>query len=134
VRVQKDLDEAVRDSFNLPIYYRTIDEIREVVEDVNQFDIVRLELLDDVPGNAVTPEELRASPDACGRRVAMMCRSLVGVLVESHMGEDVANKFFDGLKDRAVKRSEDEAREETVVLSHVNLVILVRREVTFPKF
>ncbi|CAM6104473.1 unnamed protein product [Calypogeia fissa] len=121
------LNREVRDSFNIPIYYRTIDEMRDAVQEVSEFDIDRVEMFDDVPGNPVTQAELRASPPECGRRVAKICRSLLGVLVESHMGVAVANEFFLRLEQRAIERSEDEAKEERVSSSHVNLVVLIRK-------
>ncbi|KAL3680172.1 hypothetical protein R1sor_023128 [Riccia sorocarpa] len=121
------LDEGVRDSFNIPMYYPTVDEMREAVEDSGAFVVDRLELLNDVPANPSTKAELEASPTDCGKKLAKICRSLLGVLVDSHMGEEVADEFFRRLELRAIARSRAEAMRHRTAYSNVNLAVLIRK-------
>ncbi|KAL2612938.1 hypothetical protein R1flu_024630 [Riccia fluitans] len=121
------LDKGVRDSFNIPMYYPTVHEMREAVEESGAFVVDRLELLNDVPANPSTKAELEASPTDCGKKLAKICRSLLGVLVDSHMGEDVADEFFRRLELRAIARSRAEAVRHRAAYSNVNLAVLIRK-------
>ncbi|KAG6543514.1 hypothetical protein Mapa_015008 [Marchantia paleacea] len=121
------LDASVRDSFNIPMYYPTVDEMREAIDESGSFLVDRLELLNDVPANPFTKQELEANPTDCGRKLAKICRSLLGVLVDTHMGVNVADQFFQRLELRAITRSRAESVRPRAAYSNVNLAVLIRK-------
>ncbi|OAE22761.1 hypothetical protein AXG93_2035s1450 [Marchantia polymorpha subsp. ruderalis] len=121
------LDASVRDSFNIPMYYPTVDEMREAIDESGSFLVDRLELLNDVPANPFTKQELEANPTDCGRKLAKICRSLLGVLVDTHMGVNVADQFFHRLELRAITRSRAESLRPRAAYSNVNLAVLIKK-------
>lgn len=94
------------DSFNVPLYAATLDEVREAVDAAGgAFRINRLEM---VTGSApVVVDGAEDDPAAVGRTVANNVRSFVGALVDAHVGKALANELFGRLQ----RHAEGRARE-----------------------
>ncbi|TVU16471.1 hypothetical protein EJB05_40039 [Eragrostis curvula] len=98
------MDGEKMDIFNVPVYAPTLEEFRDVVDADGSFRINRLELVVGSP-----PVVDRADdPGAVGRAVANNERSLLGALVDAHVGNKALG---DELFRRLQRRAEERARE-----------------------
>ncbi|CAN1189289.1 Indole-3-acetate O-methyltransferase 1 [Linum perenne] len=87
-----------RDSFNIPIYAPSLQEFREVVEANGSFMINKLEVC-----KGGSPLVVNRPDDAAevGRALASSCRSVAGVLVDAHIGEELSEELFRQVERRA---------------------------------
>ncbi|CAN0915827.1 Indole-3-acetate O-methyltransferase 1 [Linum grandiflorum] len=87
-----------RDNFNIPIYAPSLQEFREVVEADGSFVINKLEVC-----KGGSPLVLNRPDDASevGRAMASSCRSVAGVLVDAHIGEELSEQLFQTVERRA---------------------------------
>ncbi|TKW24093.1 hypothetical protein SEVIR_3G030300v4 [Setaria viridis] len=97
------MDGEKMDSFNVPAYAPTLEEFREVVDADGSFRINRLDLVMGSPLVVDRPDD----PGAVGRTVANNERSLLGALVDAHVGKALGDQLFDRLR----RRAEERARE-----------------------
>ncbi|CAL5029440.1 unnamed protein product [Urochloa decumbens] len=95
------IEKEKMDSFNVPLYAPTLDEVREAVG--GAFRINRLEM---VTGSAPVVDR-PGDASAVGRTVANNVRSFVGALVDAHVGKAMADELFGRLQ----RRAEGRARE-----------------------
>ncbi|KAG2569571.1 hypothetical protein PVAP13_7NG429500 [Panicum virgatum] len=95
------MDKDKMDGFNVPLYAPTLDEVREAVEAAGAFRINRLEMLTGSPPVVDRPDD----PGAVGRTVANNVRSVVGALVDAHVGKALADELFGRLQRRAEGRA-----------------------------
>jgi indole-3-acetate O-methyltransferase len=91
------------DSFNVPVYAPTLEEFREVVDADGSFRINWLDLVMGSPLVVDRPDD----PAAVGRTVANNERSLLGALVEAHVGKALSDQLFDRLRRRAEERAQE---------------------------
>uniref|UniRef100_A0A0D3G1C9 Jasmonate O-methyltransferase n=1 Tax=Oryza barthii TaxID=65489 RepID=A0A0D3G1C9_9ORYZ len=91
-------------SFNVPVYAATLEEFREAVGADGSFEISRLELVITSPLAVDDPIRDRR---AVGRAVANYVRSLLGPLVDAHVGRAVADEIFARMQRRAEARAEE---------------------------
>ncbi|KAJ7118038.1 hypothetical protein O6H91_12G087500 [Diphasiastrum complanatum] len=89
-----------RDSFNLHLYYRTIEEVLEVVRECPDLKLEHLELLD-IPILGAQKDEI-GSVIEYGRKLANSYRSLLGGYVETHLGLDKAKIFDQRIEEKAI--------------------------------
>nr|CAH65988.1 H1005F08.17 [Oryza sativa] len=104
-------------SFNVPVYAATLEEFGEAVGADGLFEINRLELVITSPLAVDDPIRDRR---AVGRAVANYVRSLLGPLVDAHVGRAVADEIFVRMQRRAEARAEelvDEMRFPHIVCS-----------------
>ncbi|KAF8660343.1 hypothetical protein HU200_057923 [Digitaria exilis] len=106
--LQGVMEQKKMDSFNVPLYAPTLEEVREAVDDAGgAFRINRLEMVMGSPPVVVDAGADDDDPAAVGRTVANNVRSFVGALVDAHVGKAMADELFDRLR----RRAEGQARE-----------------------
>ncbi|KAL5729929.1 indole-3-acetate O-methyltransferase [Ranunculus cassubicifolius] len=98
------VDKEKRDNFNIPVYASSIQDFKEVVEADGSFVINKLELFHggsplvvDKPDNAAE----------VGKALVNSCRSVCGVLVDAHIGEQLSNELFARVEVRAAKHAKE---------------------------
>ncbi|KAJ7558405.1 hypothetical protein O6H91_04G037600 [Diphasiastrum complanatum] len=89
-----------RDSFNFPMYFRTKEEVLEVVRECPDLKLEHLELLD-IP---ILGEQKQGIGSVIedGRKLANYYRSLWGGYVDSHLGLDRAKVFHQRIEENAI--------------------------------
>ncbi|RVW29966.1 Indole-3-acetate O-methyltransferase 1 [Vitis vinifera] len=80
-----------RDNFNIPVYAPSIQDFREVVEANGSFTINKLEVFKGGSPLVVNPPDDEAE---VGRALANSCRSVAGVLIDAHIGEELSKELF----------------------------------------
>ncbi|KAK4373911.1 hypothetical protein RND71_004588 [Anisodus tanguticus] len=87
-----------RNDFNIPVYAPSIQDFKEVVEANGSFTINKLQVF-----RGGSPLVVNHPDDATevGRALAISCRSVSGVLVDAHIGEQLSDELFDRVKRRA---------------------------------
>ncbi|KAG7534316.1 S-adenosyl-L-methionine-dependent methyltransferase [Arabidopsis thaliana x Arabidopsis arenosa] len=93
-----------RDGFNIPVYAPSLQDFKEVVEANGSFAIEKL-----VVYKGGSPLVVSEPDDASevGRAFASSCRSVAGVLVEAHIGEELSNELFSRVERRATSHAKD---------------------------
>ncbi|OEL25416.1 Indole-3-acetate O-methyltransferase 1 [Dichanthelium oligosanthes] len=95
------IDVEQVDSFNVPVYAPTMEEFRKVVDADGSFRINRLEM---VMGSSLVVDR-PDDPGAVGRTVANIERSLLGALVDEHIGKALGDQLLDRLRRQAEERA-----------------------------
>lgn len=81
----------------MPVYAASLEEVKEVVEADGAFEMKTLEMFRGGSPLVVSrPEE----PAEVGKALANSCRTVCGVLVEAHLGEELSDELFDRLQRR----------------------------------
>ena len=97
------IDEEKRDSFNVPIYCPSADEIKEAIDEASAFNLKKLEVWEDID---FLPREqaakLALDPEAFGTMAMNMSKTINLSLVEAHIGHDLANKLWERLEKQLV--------------------------------
>ncbi|KAL8462437.1 hypothetical protein ACS0TY_032641 [Phlomoides rotata] len=88
------------DSFNIPIYAASVEEMKEVVESEGSFMIKRLEVFRGCPLAVSNPDDAAE----VGLALANSCRSVCNCLVEAHIGVDLCNYLFSRFAKRATNQ------------------------------
>ncbi|XP_043689672.1 indole-3-acetate O-methyltransferase 1-like [Telopea speciosissima] len=97
--VQEGLIESEkRDSFNIPVYAPSLQDFKEVVEANGSFAINKLEVFRGGSPLVVSRPDDEAE---VGRALANSCRSVCGVLVDAHIGDQLSEELFKRLEPRA---------------------------------
>ncbi|KAL5988019.1 Indole-3-acetate O-methyltransferase 1 [Asimina triloba] len=93
------IGQAALDNFNMPLYAASLQDFKEVVEADDSYAINGLQIF-----NGGSPLVVARPEDAgeVGRAFVNSCRAVCGVLVEAHLGEQLAEELFDRLERRAV--------------------------------
>ncbi|CAL5014309.1 unnamed protein product [Urochloa decumbens] len=97
------MDGENMDSFNVPVFAPSLEEFREVVDADGSFRINRLELVLGSPPAVDRPDDA----GAVGRTVANNEWSLLGALVEAHIGKALGDQLFGRLRRRAEERAQE---------------------------
>lgn len=85
------MEEEKLDTFNVPYYIASKEEVQDIVRQEGSFMVERIEALAlDVGGRS--PEE--EDPWTRGKRVAKHVRSFTGSIVQHHLGEEVMDKLY----------------------------------------
>ncbi|CAN6236580.1 unnamed protein product [Urochloa humidicola] len=92
------MDGEKMDSFNVPVYAPTLEELREAVAADGAMG----------PPPAV---DRPGDPAAVGRTMAKNVRSILGVLVDAHLGAALGGELFDRLRRRAEWRAAEMMEE-----------------------
>ncbi|XP_009631213.1 indole-3-acetate O-methyltransferase 1-like [Nicotiana tomentosiformis] len=93
-----------RDNFNIPVYAPSIQDFKEVVEANGSFTINKLQVF-----RGGSPLVVNHPDDAAevGRALAISCRSVSGVLVDAHIGEQLSDKLFARVERRASRHAKE---------------------------
>ncbi|XP_021828479.1 indole-3-acetate O-methyltransferase 1-like [Prunus avium] len=104
-----------RDSFNIPMYASSLQDFKEVVEADGSFTINKLEIF-----KGGSPLVVSQPDDAAevGQALANSCRSVAGVLVDAHIGDQLSNELFS----RVEKKGTGQAKE---LLEHIQFLHVV---------
>lgn len=93
-----------RDNFNIPVYAASLEDFKEVVEGDGSFVINKLEVF-----RGGSPLVVSRADDAAeiGRALANSCRSVSGVLVDAHIGDQLSDELFSRVASRAMTHAKD---------------------------
>ncbi|MCD7459212.1 Indole-3-acetate O-methyltransferase 1 [Datura stramonium] len=93
-----------RDNFNIPVYAPSIQDFKEVVEANGSFTINKLQVF-----RGGSPLVVNHPEDAAevGRALAISCRSVSGVLVDAHIGEQLGDQLFARVERRASRHAKE---------------------------
>ncbi|XP_075074946.1 indole-3-acetate O-methyltransferase 1-like [Nicotiana tabacum] len=93
-----------RDNFNIPVYAPSIQDFKEVVEANGSFTINKLQVF-----RGGSPLVVNHPDDAAevGRALSISCRSVSGVLVDAHIGEQLSDKLFARVERRASRHAKE---------------------------
>ena len=84
--MQGIINEAKIDTFNLPIYYTSPKELRQIIEGNGCFSIERMDTLNN-------PKQHIAMPDLRQRTLYM--RAVLEELIEKHFGNEIIDQLFE---------------------------------------
>ncbi|KAJ4976824.1 hypothetical protein NE237_001930 [Protea cynaroides] len=103
--VQEGLVESEkRDNFNIPVYAPSLQDFKEVVEADGSFAINKLEVFRGGSPLVVNQPDDEAE---VGRAFANSCRSVCGVLVDAHIGDQLSEELFKRLETRATAHAKE---------------------------
>ncbi|XP_026427635.1 gibberellic acid methyltransferase 2-like [Papaver somniferum] len=102
------IDEETRDTFNIPTYMRSTDEVYTAFHRCGGFEIQRLEYQRIVEHSKEKQEEWIKDPKSYGKAKANLVRATLKPIVESHIGPKLSEELF--------KRFEKRASEDTAML------------------
>ncbi|KAJ4976767.1 hypothetical protein NE237_001873 [Protea cynaroides] len=103
--VQEGLVESEkRDSFNIPLYAPSLQDFKEVVEADGSFAFNKLEVFRGGSPLVVNQPDDEAE---VGRAFANSCRSVCGVLVDAHIGDQLSEELFKRLEPRATAHAKE---------------------------
>ncbi|KAL0399175.1 UNVERIFIED_CONTAM: Indole-3-acetate O-methyltransferase 1 [Sesamum radiatum] len=93
-----------RDNFNIPVYAPSLEDFKEVVEADGSFIVNKLEVF-----RGGSPLVVNHPDDAAeiGRALANSCRSVSGVLVDAHIGDQLSDELFSRVVLRATRHAKE---------------------------
>ncbi|KAI3466460.1 hypothetical protein Pfo_023123 [Paulownia fortunei] len=93
-----------RDDFNIPVYAPSLEDFKEVVEADGSFIINKLQVF-----RGGSPLVVNHPDDAAeiGRALANSCRSVSGVLVDAHIGDQLSDELFSRVASRAMGQARE---------------------------
>lgn len=116
LRKQGLIDEEKVDSFNIPLYFPTAEELKAIIERNGCFSIERMDKLPDPPLMRLKP-----SPES----VASQIRAVFEGVVKEHFGYDLVDKIFNFF---ATTFAENFIFDELIKEHNkVNLFVLLKR-------
>jgi hypothetical protein len=124
-----------RDTFNLPIYFRSKDEVEAAIIKCGAFDIQYLE--SPVDENLCPEDELMhmlQSPKSFATFVSAWVRAMTGPSIEAHMGRHNTDEFFIRYQRRITARatsllSDPKAQQEYKIFTLTCLHVVLKRKV-----
>lgn len=102
------IDEDTRDTFNIPAYMRSMEEVREAFEKCDGFEIMKLEFQRIVEHSKEKQEEWIKDPVSYGKCKANLVRATLKPIVEAHLGQVLCEELF--------KRFEKRVSEDITML------------------
>ncbi|KAI9185543.1 hypothetical protein LWI28_008249 [Acer negundo] len=93
-----------RDTFNIPVYASSLQDFREVVEADGSFTINKLEVFKGGSPLVVNQPDNAAE---VGRALANSCRSVAGVLVDAHIGEQLSEELFSRVEHKGTAHAKE---------------------------
>jgi len=108
--LQRIIEEEKRDTFNVPVYCHSVDDVKEVAESTNAFHVKRCEIKQQshFPPNEV--EYIPDNPKAYGQFLKKFAKSILNASMVEHIGEEKCHVFFERLE----KNAATAAREKRV--------------------
>ncbi|KAL5995018.1 Gibberellic acid methyltransferase 2 [Asimina triloba] len=95
------IDEEVRDTFNIPAYMRSTNEVNAAFEQCKGFEIQTLEYQRIVEHSREKQEEWIKDPTSYGRSKANLVRATLKPIVEAHLGPKLSEELFKRFERRA---------------------------------
>lgn len=124
-----------RDTFNVPLYYRSKEEVETSIIKCGAFDIQYVQSWDD---ESICPKDelmhMLQSPQSFAKFYSAWVRSMVGPIMEAHMGLQATNEFFIRHQRRIAARatsvlSDPKAQEEYKCFNLSALVVVLKRKI-----
>ncbi|KAK7351867.1 hypothetical protein VNO77_11611 [Canavalia gladiata] len=102
---EKLIEQRKLDSFNLPSYCPTAEEVRQVIEEEGSFDIQRLETIrtDWVKNINVSSDDSLIDEETRAEGVAKYIRAVVEPILKSEFGEECMDELFRRFKIKLVE-------------------------------
>ncbi|AEE85196.1 S-adenosyl-L-methionine-dependent methyltransferases superfamily protein [Arabidopsis thaliana] len=88
------IEEEKRDGFNIPVYFRTTEEIAAAIDRCGGFKIEKTENLIIADHMNGKQEELMKDPDSYGRDRANYAQAGLKPIVQAYLGPDLTHKLF----------------------------------------
>ncbi|CAM0943504.1 unnamed protein product [Alopecurus aequalis] len=91
------VEKAKLDSFNLPLYAPSVDEVKAVINHTKLFDIEHIGLIElnwDPQDDDSDDDHVLPDPASSGTNLAKTVRSVLGPLIAGHFGEDIIDELF----------------------------------------
>ncbi|KAL6975247.1 Indole-3-acetate O-methyltransferase 1 [Sarracenia purpurea var. burkii] len=98
------ISEEQRDDFNIPLYAPSLQDFEEVVKADGSFIINKLEV---VKGGSPLVVNDPNNADEVAQALVNNCRSVSGVLVDAHIGDQLGEELFSRVEKRAASRAEE---------------------------
>ncbi|XP_077234492.1 gibberellic acid methyltransferase 2-like [Tasmannia lanceolata] len=95
------IDEEKRDTFNIPAYMRSIDEVKAAFDQCNGFKIQILEHHKIAEHSKEKQEEWIRDPVSYGQFKANLVRATMKSIFEAHLGPDLSEELFKRFERRA---------------------------------
>ena len=95
------VDEERRDTFNIPAYMRSPEEVRKAFEQCTGFEIRTLEYMKIVEHSKEKQEEWIKDPVSYGRAKANLVRATLKPIIEAHLGPKLSEELFKRFEKRA---------------------------------
>jgi hypothetical protein len=104
------ITKELRDSFNFPVYYPSAKEIHMAVEKSNVFAIQKFEVRENIIASEMFEQGRQSfleNPELWGNMILKTLRSAFGELLAGHIGVELANTYFQRLKQKFVIHVKD---------------------------
>ncbi|KAK1322563.1 Caffeine synthase 1 [Acorus calamus] len=111
------IKEEKLDTFNVPYYTPTLDEVAEAVEEEGSFEAKLLETFSISQG-----DEVEEDVQVRGSKIAKNIRCFTEPLIAHHLGEDVLEKLFEKVTHMVI----DQLAKEMVVTTGILLVLKMK--------
>ncbi|KAF8404003.1 hypothetical protein HHK36_012113 [Tetracentron sinense] len=95
------IHEETRDSFNIPAYMRSVDEVEKAIHQCGGFEIQKLVYQRIVEHSKEKQEEWIRDPVSYGRAKANLVRATLKPMVEAHLGPKLSEELFKRFEKRA---------------------------------
>ncbi|CAL9110759.1 unnamed protein product [Musa textilis] len=96
------IDEDTRDTFNIPAYMRSVEEVKAAFDQCSGFKIQQLEFQKIIEHSKEKQQEWIRDPDSYGRAKTNLVRATLKPIVEAHVG-DIAEELFKRFQTRISK-------------------------------
>lgn len=116
--IQGLIEEAKLDSFNLPLYASTSEEVRRVVQTEGSFNIQRLEIFKSAWDSNIDNgnKSLKFDKHTRGNYVAKTLRAVAESILGSYFGYEIMDDLFDRFAKKIVEYWEVEKGEKAAML------------------
>lgn len=95
--LQGRVEKEKLDSFNLPLYAPSVEEVKAVVNHTELFDIEHVGMVEvnwDPQDDDSDDEHMVLDPASSGRNLSMTIRSVLEPLIAGHFGEGIIDELF----------------------------------------
>lgn len=100
--LQGIIDEETRDSFNIPFYTHSLNEVREALDSTNAFIIKRTEVREHRIMSEPEEKALRANPEAYALFLKNWTKSVMWSAMVAHIGDENAIEFFKRFEQKTI--------------------------------
>ncbi|KAK9156514.1 hypothetical protein Scep_003088 [Stephania cephalantha] len=118
------IEKETRDTFNIPAYMRSTEEVEEAFEECGGFEMTRLEYRRIVEYSKEKQQEWIMDPVSYGRAKANLVRATLRPIVEAHLGPTLSHELFKRFENRA---SQDLAMLHKTCFYGVIIVSAIRK-------
>ncbi|KAK9122517.1 hypothetical protein Sjap_012119 [Stephania japonica] len=118
------IEKETRDTFNIPAYMRSTEEVEEAFEECGGFEMRRLDYRRIVEYSKEKQQEWIVDPVSYGRAKANLVRATLRPIVEAHLGPTLSHELFKRFEKRA---SEDLAMLHKTCFYGVIVVSAIRK-------